>query len=289
MSLPTIVIAGTFIKQDAKGRFSLNDLHKASGGNKGNQPAFFMRRNETEQLIAELLSSANSQSLDPVKKILGKGKEQGTYVVKELVYAYAMWNSPAFHLKVIRTFDAVASGHLAAVTAPKELPKRSTLAADLKFIDTATRTLNLTRNDALKSFQAIAEKHGIDTNLLPASLEEKAEPAPVIEIKPAPKNALTTINSPTRSLTQLLKDHGSPLKASEANILLKQIGYIKPINNGKGGYFWSVTKKGEDFGKNIVSDKSPRETQPHWYVGRFKALLREIEAVVNYIEAEKSA
>ena len=55
------------------GLYCLNDLHKASGGLDKHQPAFFMRNQETKDLIAELenetkLSSANLQTI--VKKIL---------------------------------------------------------------------------------------------------------------------------------------------------------------------------------------------------------------------------
>ncbi|WP_052190562.1 KilA-N domain-containing protein [Chitinibacter sp. ZOR0017] len=85
-----LTIASTQIRQDAEGRYCLNDLHKASGGMGSDQPAFFMRRSTTKALIAELSSSANSQTLNPVSQVLGKGLEQGTYVVKELVYAYAI-------------------------------------------------------------------------------------------------------------------------------------------------------------------------------------------------------
>lgn len=97
------------------GLYCLNDLHKASGGLEKHQPAFFMRNQETKDLIAELeqetkVSSANLQTI--IKKITGKGLHQGTYACKEIVYRYAMWISPKFALAVIRVFDAFITGNL---------------------------------------------------------------------------------------------------------------------------------------------------------------------------------
>ncbi|MCK7175948.1 KilA-N domain-containing protein [Enterobacter cloacae] len=105
----SIIISDIKIHMDAEGRYSLNDLHKASGKEDKHQPAFFMRRNETIELINEIFNSANMQNKNPVDS--KKGRYGGTYVCKELVYSYAMWISAAFALKVIRAYDALVTGN----------------------------------------------------------------------------------------------------------------------------------------------------------------------------------
>ncbi len=99
---------GSITIRQHNGLFSLNDLHKAAGGEAKHQPALFMRMDQTKALIEEISSSTKSQSL-VFETVLGKGKAQGTYACRELVIAYAAWISAAFHLKVIRVFLAATT------------------------------------------------------------------------------------------------------------------------------------------------------------------------------------
>ncbi len=98
-------ICNISVRQDDVGRFSLNDLHKAAGGEARHRPSIWLVNQHTSELIEEL--SRNS-GLAPVESVKG-GKSPGTFVAKELVYAYAMWISPAFHLQVIRAYDAMVT------------------------------------------------------------------------------------------------------------------------------------------------------------------------------------
>lgn len=107
------LIIGEFsIRQDEDGRYCLNDLHKASGNAIKHKPSFWLRNEQTQDLISEL-QNCNSQFAaieKPVNVLRGNFagvKKQGTYVVKELVYSYAMWISAKFHLMVIRAYDSL--------------------------------------------------------------------------------------------------------------------------------------------------------------------------------------
>ncbi|OUE44362.1 hypothetical protein BZY95_06370 [Billgrantia desiderata SP1] len=112
MNNQALIIADTTIRTDAEGRYCLNDLHKAAGGDPKNKPANFTRLAETSELIAELVNGSDVSSFVVPMLVLG-GRNGGTFVVKELVYAYAMWISPAFHLKVIRAYDTLQTQGIA--------------------------------------------------------------------------------------------------------------------------------------------------------------------------------
>ncbi|NHN93902.1 KilA-N domain-containing protein [Acetobacter sicerae] len=124
----SLTILNMKIRQDAEGRYSLNDCHRAAGGDPNKAPSEWTKNDQTTALIEELEVSGNSPTpLNIVKT--GPNDGRGTYVAKELVYAYAMWISPAFHLAVIRAFDAMVMGR---VPAPKRKRVRTT-AVDVAF------------------------------------------------------------------------------------------------------------------------------------------------------------
>lgn len=99
-----LVVCETFIRQDDDGRYCLNDLHKASGEEQRHRPKYWLSNRQTKAMVAELAKGG----IPPIAAKQGAG----TFVAKELVYAYAMWISPAFALKVIRTYDAQMQAHI---------------------------------------------------------------------------------------------------------------------------------------------------------------------------------
>lgn len=103
-----IIISNVSVHQDSDGRYSLNDLHKASGGEQRHQPRYWLALQQTNELIAVIINSGISLFAPLVVK---RGCKGGTYVCKELVYAYATWVSPEFFLNVIRTYDALVTGN----------------------------------------------------------------------------------------------------------------------------------------------------------------------------------
>lgn len=100
-----VIIDGFTIKQDSEGRYCLNDIWKASGEDKTDQVSNWLRSDKTANLIENL--TPQNRGIKPLD--VKAGRYGGTYAVKELVYAYAMWISAEYHLKVIRAYDRLAT------------------------------------------------------------------------------------------------------------------------------------------------------------------------------------
>ncbi len=108
-NVPSLVVGAVTIMQDADGRYSLNDLHRASGGDPKHAPGRWLRNQQTIELIqvleAELTSQKTTETSQiwPVKTI--EGRAGGTFVIKELAIDYASWIAAVFRLQVIRAYD----------------------------------------------------------------------------------------------------------------------------------------------------------------------------------------
>ena len=158
----SLTITNTLIRQDKHGRYCLNDCHKAAGSDNAKRPSLWLENAQTTALVDELKRSAGIPA-DPIKIIkTGPNEKRGTYVVKELVYAYAMWISPAFHLRVIRAFDAMVHG--SALPPPVDMvAAHKQAAAIFRSLNHVGKLTGMSREDAARAANAAAKQHtGID-------------------------------------------------------------------------------------------------------------------------------
>ncbi|EGO8462026.1 KilA-N domain-containing protein [Cronobacter sakazakii] len=254
-----MVIDGVTVRRDPEGRYCLNDLHRAAGGERRHEPTLWRNLQQTGELV-QLLSDTGI----PVSVIKG-GAGQGTFVCKELVYSYAMWISPEFNLKVIRTFDAAVSQQAISQAADK-------MQAGVILLDFMQRSLNLSNSSVLGACQKLQEAAGLP-NLAPQYAID------------APVDAMDGSSRPTQSLSALLKANGIRLTANQVYHQLAKLGIVeqktRQSRSGVNGIkkFWSLTAKGCMYGKNITSPANPRETQPHFFESRAPELFRLLETV----------
>lgn len=257
----TLMISDVSIRQDADGRYCLNDLHRAAGGESRHKPANFFQNQQTTELVTELSDDGITASLAPVNIIKGgltADNRQGTYACKELVYAYAMWISPSFHLKVIRAYDALVTG-----AQPTLSP--STLSQNY-----------LLTNRLARSFSATLKSFGFkDANAIAISANQGAAKVTGINLLQhlGHTHLLAEKQEVALTPTELGRMHG--LSAVMVNKLLWRDGY-----QDKVGDHWIPTEKGKPFARVFDTGKRNNSGVPVQQV-------KWIASVSNHIRTQK--
>lgn len=158
---------------------------------------------------------------------------------------------------VIKRWYDLESGKAAPVAQQPNIPATTALC------ELAISVLRPSESGKVVMLRKAGQAIGADTSFLPDYTEDSA---------PGHVGAMDTA-----SATQLLRDHKVPMGAVKFNLALEQVGIIerrtRRTTDGGIKAFWCITEKGQEYGKNIVSPQSPRETQPHYYRDRFIDLL----------------
>ena len=173
MTSIAIAIADVVVRQDSKGRYNLNDFHRAAGEENRHRPSLWAENQQAKDLAAEIAQETGKAGI-PALVLQRGGKAPGTYACKELVYAYAMWISPAFHLKVIRTFDHAVMGGVDWKTARSaDAGVNKVLASTVQFIreeqGKAVAFYHFANEHKLINWVLTGEFSGLDHDALPAA------------------------------------------------------------------------------------------------------------------------
>ena len=138
----------------------------------------------------------------------------------------------------------------------------SHLKAEATLLECAANLMNISNAGRLQGLKYIAQKHGMDTGILPAYSDDDDLVA--------------------HSVSQLLTERKVGMGAAQFNNRLADYGYLRKESrqSSRGGvkYYWSVTQKGLEFGKNLASSQTGgRQTQPYWYDHKFDELLAAVD------------
>ncbi|EGQ7985302.1 hypothetical protein HRO22_000753 [Vibrio vulnificus] len=103
----------------------------------------------------------------PAVKVV-EGKYGGTWIIKPLVYSYAMWVSPKFHRMVCEMLQAMDEGRLSLHSAPAE----TEFDKKLELVTKLGAQFNLGKNEQLEMLRSTIEGYGL---VVPHVIETNSE------------------------------------------------------------------------------------------------------------------
>ena len=180
-----------------------------------------------------------------------KGEKRPCYSLTktECLYIATKFNDEA-RAKLVLRWEELEMNRIARAQAQNSTI--NLLEAQFYIADRLSVSLRLNEASKLGMYKAIAEPYGLS---VPDYVPSKGV---------------------TKSAKDLLAEIGSPLSSKKFYEILEKHGYLerieRPTTGGKVKRFPSITSKGEPYGENLQSPHNQKETQPHWYVDKFREL-----------------
>lgn len=257
--MSALMIAGIEIHQDHNGRFSLNDFHKAAGGEDRHRPSRWVENQQAQELAEEI-----GKAGIPALRVVKGGRAPGTYVCKELVYAYAMWVSPTFSLRVIRTFDSVAAND-AVIPQEKRLPVAA---------------------ENLEAAKRIAESFGLEGNQALLSANSMVRSAIGIDLMDMAgvKRLVNEAQEMNYTPTELGAKFG--MSSVSMNKLLAQCGLQHHIVYKPGKKRWEVTPDGKEFAVITDTTKKHSDGKPIQQILWKESVAKPLKRLAEKLQAE---
>lgn len=238
----------TIAQRPIDGYINLTAMCKACGKRLSN----YTRLDTTQAFLAELSTATHIRVSELIQVVKGGFPElQGTFGHPYVAIQLAQWLSPKFAVQVCEwVFEWIRAG-VNPIPQPILPPEAAILWMTMQ-------SLRLSEASKLRLITHFGKMQNLDVSYLPKYTEERL----------------------TQSLTEQLKLHGARLSALKANRVLLALGIIeeqsRPSTQGTRKFFKVLTEEGLKYGKNLISLKNERQTQPHYYTDTFPELLAKI-------------
>jgi hypothetical protein len=192
---------------------------------------------------------------------------QGTWIHKKLIIAFARWLNPDFAVWCDGVIEEILSQKTETISRKEEVESQ------LVGLEFTFKHLRPSEASKIGMTKTLFGKIGLETSYLPEySDEEHTFSAKALLEKFEIKISIQQFNKKMISAGFLeTKTRKSSKYRTEKDVDGKEVKI--PILKE----FKSLTEKGLEFGKNMISPKNQLETQPHYFENKFEELLKIIE------------